>query len=250
MVIPSRSADRISADAPTVPAPADRGRIGTSTTPATTPVVGRPTRHYRHCPLPVIQTRPDTVELTTPSPDQAATDADLVARIAAGDDDTAIRELYARYGSRLYGFALQRVHDTSLAEEMVQDVFTRLWRSAASFDPTLSSVPSFLFLLARRSAIDLHRRAAARPVLSSDEPPDHPAPTDRQDQALATMAVREALEHLSDVHRETLTLQLDHGLTVRELADRMGIPLGTAKSRRFNALRELRTHLEERGLDG
>lgn len=190
------------------------------------------------------------MDTTSSDPLQAATDADLVARIAAGDTDVAVRELYRRYGRRLFGFALQRVHDRNLAEELVQDVFTRLWRSAATFDPSLSSVTSFLFLLARRSAIDLHRRAAARPVTAATEPPDHPDATDRHDQTLVGMEVRAALEHLTDTCRETLTLQLEHGLTVREVADRMGIPIGTAKSRRFHALRALRAHLEERGLDG
>lgn len=199
---------------------------------------------------PAPWTRPDIVDDARPSPDQAVTDADLVATIAAGDGDAAVRELYRRYGSRLFGFALQRVHDTSLAEELVQDVFTRLWRSAPSYDPSLSSVPSFMFLLARRSAIDLHRRAAARPVIAAARPPDRAEPVDRHHDALVSMEVRDALQHLTDPHRETLTLQLDHGLTVRELAERLGIPLGTAKSRRFNALRALRTQLEERGLDG
>ncbi len=182
--------------------------------------------------------------------DQAATDAHLVARIAAGDTDAAVRELYARHGRRLYGFARQRLHDERLAEELVQDVFVRLWRSAERFDPALSTVTSFLFLLARRSAIDLHRHAAARPVFADRDLPDRPLGDDTHDQSLVGMEIRAALDHLTDAHREVLSLQLEHGLTVREVADRVGIPVGTAKSRRFHAVRELRTHLEERGLDG
>ncbi len=182
--------------------------------------------------------------------DQAASDADLVARVAAGDTDAAVRELYDRYGRRLFGFALQRLHDERLAEELVQDVFVRLWRSAERFDPSLSTVTSFLFLLARRSAIDLHRRASARPVVANRDLPDRPHQDDTHDQSLLGMEVRAALAHLTAAHREVLSLQLELGLTVREVAEHVGVPVGTAKSRRFHALRELRAHLEERGLDG
>lgn len=197
--------------------------------------------------------RPDAVDTTSPLPDRAVSDARLVAGVAAGDE-AAVSELYRRYGARLYGFGLQRLADERLAEELVQDVFVRLWRSASRYDPGLSSVTSFLFLLARRAVIDQRRGADRRPVLSDREVPEGTSdPTDpgrAHDQALVDMEVRAAVARLPDHHRETLRLQLDDGLTVREVAEHMGVPVGTAKSRRFHALRELKTQLEERGLVG
>lgn len=187
------------------------------------------------------------MDTTTPLLDQAASDADLVARVADGDATDAIAELYRRFGPRLYGFALQRLGDRRQAEELVQDVFVRLWRSARRYDPDLSSVTTFLFLLARRAVVDQHRRTGARPVTTDHELPDQPT-HDEPDRTLDGMELRDAMRHLPDHQRETLALQLEDGLTVSEVAERTGVPLGTAKSRRFLALRALRTHLEERGL--
>jgi len=80
----------------------------------------------------------------------AAREAALVARIAEGDNDEALRALYRRYGRPVYGLGMRMLNDRGLAEELVQDTFVRLWRSSPRFDPGQSSVRTFVFTLARR----------------------------------------------------------------------------------------------------
>src|SRR5689334_325351 len=92
-----------------------------------------------------------------------AQDAQLVARIASGDSQDAVAELYDRYEKRLYGFGMRLLGDQGLAEELVQETFVRLWRSAASFDASKGSVATLLFTIARRLAVDLWRRPSSRP---------------------------------------------------------------------------------------
>ena len=76
----------------------------------------------------------------------------LVARVAAGDRQDALGELYSRYERRLYGLGLKLLGDQSLAEELVQETFLRLWRNAAQFDPDRGSVATYIFTIARRIA--------------------------------------------------------------------------------------------------
>jgi len=82
-------------------------------------------------------------------------DAKLIARVAAGDLGHPLEELYDRYAARLHGLGLRLLGDPGLAEELVQETFVRLWQSADRYDPKRGSVPSFVFTIARRLAIDL-----------------------------------------------------------------------------------------------
>ena len=90
-------------------------------------------------------------------------EAALLARVAAGEREGPLGELYDRYGPRLYGLGMRLLGDATLAEELVQETFVRLWRSAGRFDPEQGSVRIWTWMLARRVAIDLQRRAAVRP---------------------------------------------------------------------------------------
>src|ERR671939_1226237 len=84
---------------------------------------------------------------------------------AASED--SMRALYREYGSELYGFAVSALGDRGQAEELVQDVFTRVWRKADSFDPERASFRTWLYGIARNAIIDLKRRGAARPALAA-----------------------------------------------------------------------------------
>jgi RNA polymerase sigma-70 factor (ECF subfamily) len=157
-----------------------------------------------------------------------------------------MRELYRRYAARLYGLGVQMLSDRGLAEELVQETFVRLWRTASRFDPERGSASSFIFAVARRLAIDLWRRPSSRPLAT-----EAPLPADDQmDRLLVRLDVRDALDSLSDAHREVLELCYGGQLKQAEIAARLGIPLGTVKTRSFHALRSLKAALDERGIHG
>jgi RNA polymerase sigma-70 factor (ECF subfamily) len=190
----------------------------------------------------------DAVDPATTGPGVAVrSDAALLAELASGDRGEPVRELFRRYAPRLYGLGVQLLSDRGLAEELVQETFVRLWRSAAAFDPAKGSPESFIFTVARRLAIDLWRRPSSRPLDAEASPP----PTEDQvDRVLNRLGVREALATLSDAHREVLELSYREQLKQAEIAARLGIPLGTVKTRTYHALRALKTALDERGIRG
>lgn len=158
-----------------------------------------------------------------------------------------MRALYELYGAELYGFAFQRLRDRELAEETTQDVFTQAWRKARQFDPERGSVRTWLYGIARNAVVDTWRRSRARPALA-EHPPEEPGAVEEPiEQALLRWQVRMALERLVPEHREVLQLSYFEGLTLREIAERTGLPLGTVKSRTSYALQNLRLALEEIG---
>lgn len=171
----------------------------------------------------------------------------LLRRAAAGDEQ-ALATLYDRYAGPLYGFGLRRLGSEQLAEELVQRVMTRMWRSARSYDPGRASVRTWVFTMARSAVVDLHR---ARPRAQ----PQPPADLDGREQArddvedlLRAEVMRVALDRLSDDHREVLELGYFRGLTQAEIADHLAVPLGTVKSRTFYALKALRLACDELGV--
>lgn len=176
----------------------------------------------------------------------AAEEARLVARIAAGDAGAPVAELYRRYGKRLYRFGMQQLGDSGLAEEMVQECFTRLWRGAGRFDASRGSVGGYLFVIARNSAADIRKRPSSRPLLPVDEARVPPT-ADDTDQILDSLVVHEALDALSPAHGQVLRLAQDEGLTQSQIAERLGLPLGTVKTRMFYGMQALRNALAERG---
>jgi RNA polymerase sigma-70 factor, ECF subfamily len=186
------------------------------------------------------------VSVTDAEDRSAAEEAELVARIAAGDIEAPVAELYRRYGRRLYRFGVQMLGNDGLAEEMVQECFVRLWRTAERFDPSRGSVGAYLFTIGRTTALDLRKRPSSRPLIPLEEvyaPPQF----DNVEQILDGLIMREALDTLSVPHRQVVRMAHDQGLTQTQIADRLGLPLGTVKTRTFHAMRALRTALDERG---
>ena len=99
-------------------------------------------------------------------------EADLVARVGAGGDvGPPVAELYRRYGKRLFRFGVLALSDNGLAEEMVQETFVRLWRTASRFDASKSSVGTYLFVIARSVAADIRKRPSSRPLLAGRRRP-------------------------------------------------------------------------------
>ena len=176
----------------------------------------------------------------------ASSDATLVENLPFDRSGGELRELYRRYSGELFGFAANALGDRELAEEVVQDVFAQLWRRAEDYDQRRASVRTWLYAITRNRIIDAHRRAAARPKRAEDDSLETAAEMDAAlDQAVLRWQVSAALARLSPAHREVIRLAHYGGLTMREIADRTGVPLGTVKSRTSYALRHLRLVLDE-----
>jgi RNA polymerase sigma-70 factor, ECF subfamily len=177
----------------------------------------------------------------------ASSDATLVERLPFDRSGDELRELYRRYAPELFGFATSALGDRELAEEVVQDVFAQLWRHAEDYDHRRASVRTWLYAIARNRIIDAHRRAAARPRRADDDDSfDTAAEMDAAlDHAVLRWQVTAALARLSPAHREVIRLAHYAGLTMREISERTGVPLGTVKSRTSYALRHLRLIFDE-----
>ena len=166
-------------------------------------------------------------------------DEDLVGRVASGDE-RALSELYDRYSRPVYATGVRLLGDPSLAEELVQDAFTNVWRGAGTFEPERASFATWLYRITRNRAVDLARKRRARPLSVGDDPlqtvPGGPEP----EANVGGWDVARALSRIPDEHREVLVLAYFEGLTQREISQRTGIPLGTIKSRTTAALKRLR----------
>lgn len=166
-------------------------------------------------------------------------------------EDALVRMLYDQHAAPLLSFVLRLTGgDRQRAEDVVQETLMRAWRNAHKLAPGLSSIRPWLVTVARRIVIDNHRSSNARPSEAYDQELDDLAVPDATDQVLRQMTVTEALRSLSYAHREILLETYFRGRTVTEAAEVLGLPLGTAKSRVYYALRALRLALEERGVTG
>ncbi len=188
-----------------------------------------------------------------PRRDRAAEDADLVAAIARGEVD-ALERLYDRYGALVFSVSLRVLHDHHLAEDVVQEVFHRLWRQPTSFDPARGRFISWMMSVTRNRALDeLRRRNRRFRSEERDEDPEREiAGGDRFDDpevgvVLAEMrvVVRAAMTRLPAAQREVIELAYFGGLTQQEIAERTGDPLGTVKTRVRLGMRRLRVALAE-----
>jgi RNA polymerase sigma factor (sigma-70 family) len=175
-------------------------------------------------------------------------DEALVA-LAARADDGALAELYDRFGHVAYGLAHRIVRDPALAEDAVQEAFLTIWRSASRFVPERAKARTWILTLVHRRAVDVVRREQPRRAEPIELAP--PASADvTEDEAwlrLQRARVQDALRRLPDQQREALELAYYGGFTQSELAERLGEPLGTIKSRMFAGLARLRELLADTG---
>ena len=171
------------------------------------------------------------------------TDAELIGLVSAGDH-RAFEELHRRYARPVLGIALRRIGDRGRAEDATQDTFASLWRSANRFDPTRGKATSWLFTVARNAIVDGLRR---RPEPTVEAPPDvpepGPGPDDAAESEWVSWRVHRALETLPDQERTLVELAYWSGFSQSEIADHVGIPLGTVKTRTRSALRRLADEL-------
>jgi RNA polymerase sigma factor (sigma-70 family) len=183
--------------------------------------------------------------------DDAVRDVELHRRVANRDRE-AFHELYRRYGSAAYGLALRITAQPMLAEEVTQDAYLALWRTPEAFDPTRGPFRSFFLSLVHHRAVDAVRREER--LRRRAERASNLEPVRGEDVAEvvvedAYLGVRrkevlEALTTLSPEQRQVIELAYFGGLTQTRIAERLGIPVGTVKTRTLAAMRKLRRSLE------
>ena len=183
-------------------------------------------------------------------------DDELMGRLG-GRDLGAFEALYDRYGDLVYSVALRVVGDTYVAEDVAQDVFLRVWRRPDQFDLNRGKFVTWLLSVTRNRSID-ERRSRGRRLRfealpsSAEEEDVLPSNDDRDDPALATVladdrvAVRAALEVLPAEQKLAIQLAYFGGFTQQEIANKLGQPLGTVKTRIRLGMQKMRGSLEER----
>jgi RNA polymerase sigma-70 factor (ECF subfamily) len=171
--------------------------------------------------------------------------------LAARSEESALAELYDRYGRTAYGLALRILRDKDLAEDAVQEAFLAVWRTASRFVPEKAKASTWILTLAHRRAVDIVRREQRRRTETLDHAPE-PAVDGVDEDAFLRLQrerVQTTLRHLPDAQREALELAYYGGLSQSELAERLGQPLGTIKSRMFTGLTRMRELMEEPGTE-
>jgi RNA polymerase sigma-70 factor (ECF subfamily) len=172
--------------------------------------------------------------------------------IAAGirrRDPAAMEVLYDQYSRQAFGLAYKILGDGASAEDVVQEAFLSVWRQAEKLDTARGKLKSLVLTVVHRKAIDLIRSRkglAARqsPVDPVDLPLTGPDFTERVDSALDGRKVRQALDVLPDDQREAVDLAYYQGLTHSEISEKLGVPLGTVKSRLRLAMDKMRLALD------
>ncbi|MCE6995171.1 sigma-70 family RNA polymerase sigma factor [Saccharothrix sp. S26] len=177
---------------------------------------------------------------TSPRRDRSWPDSSL--------EDELIRRLYQEFGSALLGHAMRLTgSDRQWAEDIVQETLVRAWRNAEKLERDPVLLRSWLFTVARRLVIDDRRKRSVRPQESELTPSDEAPQRDEADRTLAAIVVAEAMNGLTEEHREAILETYLRDRTVGEAAAVLGVPPGTVKSRVYYALRALRRALQDRG---
>jgi RNA polymerase sigma-70 factor (ECF subfamily) len=181
-------------------------------------------------------------------------DQELVSRVAAGDEE-AFREIFRRYGSVAKALALRVIRQPFLAEEIVQEAFLSLWRSPQSYRAERGSVRGWLMSTVHHRAVDFIRREEAQRRRAEDMDPTHATVEDDIGEVFVQEAADEerrvaavqALGGLPAEQRQVLEMMYYQGKSQSRIADELGLPLGTVKSRTLLGMRRLRTAIEATG---
>mgnify|MGYP005864954267 CR=1 FL=1 len=207
-------------------------------------------------PVQVTPAHLATTPALTTSPGECH-DTELLEQVIAGDS-AALELLYDRYAAAVLGLAFKMLGDRTLAEEVTQETFWRVWRSAETFQSRQGKFSSWLFGITRNLCIDSWRRRQVRPQPVADpavEPDSGQLPDTSLDvaetawTAIKHKQVRAALEALPPVQRHVIELAYFWGMTRQEIADQTNVPLGTVHTRARLALQKLREALKEQGFE-
>ncbi len=180
----------------------------------------------------------------------AGTDGDLIRRIYAGDQ-LALQTLYARHHVKIFRFAMRMVPSEAMAEDVVSEVFLHVWRNAASFEGR-SEASTFLLAIARNKAYS-HLRKRRHDELDDEQAAAIEDPGGAPEAALQKKnkgeALRACLDRLSREQREVMDLAYYHDKSIEDVAEIVGIPAGTVKTRMFHARKRLAELATAAGLD-
>ena len=168
----------------------------------------------------------------------STTDGELIQRAADGDR-SAFELLYQRYARPVFGLALRRLGDRGRAEDAVQETFASIWRSAGTYRPDRGPGAPWLYAVARNAIVDRARNRTEIPADIPDEPAHEAGPAEQAEQGWVSWRVHRALEELNEREREVISLAYWSGLSQSEVAEFLGIPLGTVKTRTRAALARL-----------
>lgn len=170
----------------------------------------------------------------------------LLERIAAGDS-AAVPLLLDRYGPLVWSIARKQI-GADAAEDVVQEIFIQIWKSAGRYDPEIASEATYITTIARRRLIDHRRRIGRQPLREElvDEPPVVDLGLDSVDLSDEARVAAEAIANLKPDQQRVLRLAIVDGLTHSEIAERTKLPLGTVKSHARRGLERVRSMLEAR----
>jgi RNA polymerase sigma-70 factor (ECF subfamily) len=196
---------------------------------------------------------------TTEQTTSRQSDEVLASQVARGNS-AALETLYDRHSATVLGLTLKILGDRAAAEDVLQETFWRVWKSADTFQPQRGSFSSWLFRIARNLAIDAYRRRSVRPqpivgdeqsgsVLDRTPDPDMDVAAQAVS-ALDTKQVRSAMSLLPGVQRQVIEMAYFYGMTRQEIAEATGEALGTIHTRARLALQKLREELERQKFEG
>ena len=167
------------------------------------------------------------------------TELTQLRRIQAGDEQALI-DLHAQYARLVYSVAYRVLHDAMAAEEVTQDTFMRLWRRADTFDADKGSFVTWLLTIARRLAIDAFRKQQRAPVVVDADPEGWDALVGADEHQDLRRTLAATLRDLPDEQRQAIELAYFYGLTHSQIAESLGEPLGTIKTRIRLGMQKLR----------
>ncbi len=170
-------------------------------------------------------------------------DGELI-QLAGTGDRAALEELYARYARPVLGLALRRLGDRGRAEDAVQETFVSIWRAAKTYRPERGPGAPWLYAVARNAIADRGRARTETPVEVPDEMSSESGPDARAEESWTRWRVHRALEELPEREREVIELAYWSGLSQSEVAESLGVPLGTVKTRTRSGLERLAGLLE------
>jgi RNA polymerase sigma-70 factor, ECF subfamily len=171
------------------------------------------------------------------------TDGDLIRRVARRDAN-AFEALYHRFARPVFGLALRRLGDRMRAEDAVQETFAAVWRSARTYKPDRGAGAPWLYAVARNAIVDRSRSRSEPPGEVPDVASTELGPDERAEASYVSWRVHRALESLPSNERDVIELAYYGGLSQSEVADFLGIPLGTVKTRTRAGLGRLADLLE------
>ncbi len=193
------------------------------------------------------RTSPRLRAVTPPVPADAARDEELLLAVARGDQ-AAFERLHDRLAPLVYGIVRRVVRDPDQSEEVTQEVLVEVWRTATRFDPDRGAARSWVATMAHRRAVDRVRseqasRARTETVGIREQVRDYDEVSEQVERRLEYQQVRDALSALTDLQREVVELAYFQGYTYRQVAELLGTPLGTIKTRMRDGLIRLRDEL-------